>query len=176
MAFAIRMVDVWAADIRNRPGMLARLLEALTNAGAHLEFIVGRRVSENTSRVFIWPIHGARVLNAAQDVGMTVARGMHVLRIEGPDRPGLGAELTRTIAAAGINLRGVSGAAIGDRCVMYLGFATDGEARAAESVARRTLSGARKTTRPAPRKKAASRPKAAGPRRKAVARRARKSR
>ena len=41
-----------------------------------------------------------------------------------PDQPGLGAKLTRKLADAAINLRGLSAAAIGRQCVCYLAFDT----------------------------------------------------
>ena len=50
------------------------------------------------------------------------------MRIEGPDKPGLGAQLTCALAKAGINLRGLSAAAIGKRCVVYLALDTAADA------------------------------------------------
>jgi predicted amino acid-binding ACT domain protein len=44
------------------------------------------------------------------------------LRVEGPDQPGIGERMLRAIADLGINLRGVSAAAIGGRFVTYIGF------------------------------------------------------
>ncbi|NUQ49540.1 MAG: ACT domain-containing protein, partial [Phycisphaerae bacterium] len=97
MSTRISKVEVYAADLRNQPGMLARVLEALANAGADLEFIVARRVTGNTARVFMAPLKGARQLRAAADVDVRRAAGMHALRIEAADRPGFGAALTRRL-------------------------------------------------------------------------------
>ena len=133
MPYQVRMVPVWAVDVRNRPGLLARILESLTNAGAQLEFIVGRRVSENTSRVFIAPLKGDKQLSAAADLGLIAARGLHSVRIDGPDRAGLGADLTRALASHEINIRGISASTIGRRSVIYLAFESPGDAdRAAQ--------------------------------------------
>jgi predicted amino acid-binding ACT domain protein len=140
MAFSIKPVEVYVADTMNRPGMLARILEALAAAGANLEFVIARRVTENTSRAFVAPLKGARVLRAAADVGLVKAAGMHALRIEGPDRPGLGAAITRAIAAEGINIRGLSAASINKRSVCYIAFATKADVSAAMKAARKTLS------------------------------------
>ena len=41
---------------------------------------------------------------------------------EGPDRPGLAQQITRTIADAGINVSGLTGGRMGDRCVFYIRF------------------------------------------------------
>ncbi len=139
MAYEIGKVDVWAVDVLNQPGTLARALEALRNAGAQLEFVIARRAAENTSRVFLAPIKGAKQKQAAADVGITLASGMHAFRIEGPDRPGLGADLTRAIANQGINLRGVSAAVVGRRSVTYLAFDSEQDMKVAVTIVKKLL-------------------------------------
>ena len=139
MPYTIGKVDIWAADILNRAGMLARVLEALTNAGAQLEFLVARRLNENTSRVFLAPIKGAKQQRAAAEAGLARAAGMHSVRIEGPDRAGLGAEITRAVADQGINLRGASVAAIGRKAVFYLAVAKEEERKEAMRIVRKLL-------------------------------------
>jgi len=141
MAFTVTRIDVYAGDILNKPGTLARVLEALSNAGANLEFVIARRITGNTSRVFVAPLKGKAELKAAADVGLTRASGMHALRFEGPDRPGLGAWVTRSIASAGLNIRGLSTACLKKRCVCYLGFETEAEAVAAQKKLKAALAG-----------------------------------
>lgn len=137
MSLKVNPIAVWAVDVVNRPGMLARVLEGLRNVGANLEFVIARRVTPNTSRIFLAPLKGAAQARVAADLGLGPARGLHTLRVEGPDRPGAGADLTRALAAAGLNIRGLSSCAIGNRFVCYIAFATDSDARAAA----RTLAG-----------------------------------
>ncbi len=139
MPYTINKVDVWAGDILNRSGMLARVVEALTNAGAQLEFMIARRVNDKTSRVFLAPLKGAKQHRAASDVGLVRASGMHSLRIEGPDRAGLGAAITRAVADNGINLRGASAAAIGKKAVFYLAMESEQSLREATQVVRKLL-------------------------------------
>jgi hypothetical protein len=140
MAYKIGKVEVWAGDMMNRPGMLARVLEALSNAGADLEFVVARRVTANTSRAFVAPLTSAAQRRAAGDVGLVRTSGMHTLRIEGPDRAGLGARLTRALADAGINMRGLSSAAVARKSVCYIAFATAEEAGQAGKILKKALS------------------------------------
>lgn len=144
MSYKIAKVEVWAGDLVNRPGMLARVLESLKNAGASLEFVIARRASEHTSRVFVAPIKGKKQKQAAGDVGLVPATGMHAMRIDGPDRPGLGAELTRAIADKGINLRGVSAAALSKKCVTYVALETVDDMTAAMKIAKKTLASKKK--------------------------------
>lgn len=139
MAYTINKVEVWAADILNRPGTLACVLEGLANAGAQLEFMIARRVNDRTSRVFVAPIKGIKQKRAASDVGLVPAKGMHSLRIEGLDRAGLGSEITRAVAGKGINLRGASAAAIGRKAVFYLAVETEQARKDAASILRKLL-------------------------------------
>ncbi len=139
MSYAVKAVEVWAGDVRNKPGMLARILEALTQAGAELEFIVARRLTENTSRVFVAPLKGKKQRQAADAVGLVPAVGMHSLRIEGPDRGGLGAGICRAVADAGLNIRGFSAAAFGKKMVNYLAFSSEAEVQAAGKALRKIL-------------------------------------
>ena len=141
MAFTITKTDVYVVDVMNRPGMLARILEALTNAGAGLEFVIARRVTDNTSRIFVAPLQGTKVLRVAADAGLSRATGMHVLRVEGPDRAGLGAWITRGLAADGLNIRGLSAASIGRKCVCYVAFATADELKRAARILKSILRG-----------------------------------
>ena len=144
MAYKISIVDVWAGDIVNKPGMLARVLEGVSNAGAKLEFMIARKASDTTSRVFISPIKGKKVKQAAADVGLVPTQNMHALCIEGTDRPALGADITRAVAAQGINLRGASAAAIGKRAVVYLAFDSAEDSEKAAKIAKKAVKKSKK--------------------------------
>jgi predicted amino acid-binding ACT domain protein len=45
---------------------------------------------------------------------------IHSVRIEGVDRPGLGAKITRALGDSGISFRGISAVAIGRKFVSYV--------------------------------------------------------
>lgn len=136
MGYKIENVDVWAGDLMNRPERLARVLEAMAAAGAELEFLVVRRVTERTSRIFVAPVKGKKQKRAALDVGLVPADRMFAMRIVGSDRAGLGAEITRCIAAAGLNIRGASAATIGKKNAFYLAFQSDEERKTAAEALR----------------------------------------
>jgi len=122
MALKVTQTEVWAASIQDKPGGLAEKLEALAKAGAALDFVIARRSPDKpgTGVLFVAPLKGDKVLQAAKAAGFTRTDSLHSVRLEGPDQAGLGARLTRKLADAGINLRGLSAAAIGDRFVCYL--------------------------------------------------------
>lgn len=139
MSYKISKVDVWAADIPNRAGTLSGVLESMSDSGAMLEFMIARKLNNRTSRVFVAPIKGAKLQRAAKKAGLGRAKGMHSLRIEGPDRAGLGAKLAQAVAEKGINLRGVSAAAIGKKSVFYLAVESEKDLKSAMLVVRKAL-------------------------------------
>ena len=134
MKLKISRENVWAATIQDRPGGLAQKLDALAQAGADLDFFIARREHNKSGKgvVFVTPLKGAAVVKAARKVGFKQTRSLHSICVEASDKPGLAATLTMELAAAGINLRGCSGAALGRKCVMH--FAFDSAAAANKAV------------------------------------------
>ena len=126
MALLVERVDVWAASVKDEPGGLARLLAALREAGADLDFIIARRAHEKpgTGVVFVTPLRGDAEVAAAAELGFNVTTSVHSVRIEGENRRGLAAELTEKLAAVGINLRGFSAGVIGKRFIIYIALDT----------------------------------------------------
>lgn len=141
MAYTVKKVEVWAGEIADRPGGLASTLSALQAAGSNIEFVVARRAAEKpgTGVVFVTPIKGARQKAAAQQAGLSTSEGLHSVRVEGPDRAGLGAKMTDALGSAGINLRGISAAALGRRAVSYFAFDSGADADNAIRILKKVL-------------------------------------
>ena len=136
MSLTVERVDVWAATIEDEPGGLAQKLAPLSEAGADLAFAIARRAPEEpgTGVVFVTPLRGDAQTEAAEKAGFAVADSLHSVRIEGDNKPGIGAQLTGKLADAGINLRGLSAAVIGGRFIMYLALDTAKDAEKAIGV------------------------------------------
>ena len=136
MNLSMSKQTVWAATLKDEPGSLAGKLATLSDAGVNLDFVIARRSDRKKGEgvVFVTPIKGSKQIAAAKKAGFQKTESLHALRVEGADKPGLGAEMTRLIAEAEINLRGLSAAAIGNRCVVNLAFDTDEDARKARRV------------------------------------------
>ncbi len=64
---------------------------------------------------------------------------MNSLRLEGPDKPGLGARIARALAAAGLNLRGFSAASVARKGIAYFAFDTAEDAKKAASALKKEL-------------------------------------
>jgi hypothetical protein len=138
MDLQISQVEVWATSIEDRPGAAAEKLAALADAGANLEFIIARRThtKETGGVLFVTPLLGEEVRQAAGDAGFTVAEGLHSVRVDGRDEVGLGARITGALAEEGINMRGISAAALGDQAVWYFAFDSADDAARAEATIR----------------------------------------
>jgi hypothetical protein len=136
MDVLIERVDVWAAPIKDQPGGLAKVLAGLRDAGCDLDFVIARRSSEKPGEgvVFVTPIRGDAEVEAASNLGFNVTSSIHALRIEGDNEPGVGADMTRKLAAEGINLRGFSGAVLGAKYILFIGFDTEADAEKATRV------------------------------------------
>jgi predicted amino acid-binding ACT domain protein len=133
MSLKITKMEVWSGEMRDRPGGLAGVLRELASSGASLEMLVARRQPDKPGSgiVFLAPVKGRKAVSAAAVAGLSPTAGVSALRIEGSDRPGLGAKMTGAIADAGINLRGLSAAVVGGRFAAYMAFDSRSDAEKA---------------------------------------------
>ncbi len=132
MRVDVSRVEVWAVSIKDRPGTLAEKLEALAQAEVDLEFAIARRAKPGKSVAFVTPIKGPRQIRAARKAGFEKTKSLHGVRVATGNKPGFGAELTKRLADAGVNLRGLSGAAIGNRAIFHLAFDSSDDANKAK--------------------------------------------
>ena len=122
MAYKLDRVDVWAGSVKDKPGGAATVLAGLADAGANLEFVIARRDKKKTGVIFLAPLKGAKQTRTAKKLGLAKAETLQSLRLEGPDKSGLGATITCAVAEAGVNMRGISAAAMGRKTVVYFAF------------------------------------------------------
>ena len=134
MSLKIKRVDTWAATLKDKPGGLAEKLKALASAGVNLEFVIARRSPDRPGKgvVFVTPIKGAAGVRAARKAGFRRTTSLHSVRIEGADRKGQGARIAQALAAKGLNLRGLSAAAINKKFITHI--ALDSAAAAAKAM------------------------------------------
>ena len=138
MTFEISKEDVWVGEIEDRAGAVAEKLEAVTRVGVNLEFVIARRAPEKpgTGVVFMAPFRGESSVRTALQAGLSQWTSAATLRIEGPDRSGLGALIAWAVANEGISVRGISGAKLAHRSVFYLAFDSVADAdKASEALA-----------------------------------------
>lgn len=139
MAIKVSRSDVWMAVIDDRAGGAAEKLEALASAGADLEVVLARRTPEHPGQgiLFAGPIEGAKVTRAAEAAGFRRSDTIHGIRIEGGDKPGLGAKIARTLGQNGISFRGVNAMAIGKNFLSFVALDSADDAAKAVKVLRK---------------------------------------
>lgn len=139
MELSVERVDVWAATIDDKPGGLAKVLNALRDAGADLQFVVARRTPEASGKgiVFVAPLQGDTEIRAATQVGFSVTPSLHSVRVMGLDQLGIIAQLTQMLADGGINLRGISAAVLGTQFIAYLAVDSSDDAEKATDILQR---------------------------------------
>jgi hypothetical protein len=124
MSLEIHRVQVWSAEVPDRPGAAAGKLEYLARAGADLEFVFTRPQPGNPecAVLFLAPIKGPEQTKAARDAGLAPALDVAMLCVEGENRPGIGYDLMSRLAVAGINLAGLSISTVAGRFAAHLAF------------------------------------------------------
>jgi len=138
MTLKVQKLDTWAASLEDNPGSLAAKLGALAKGGANLQFVIARRAHERpgTGVVFVTPIQGSAARRAALKAGFTKTDKLHTVEVQGPDKAGRGAALAQVLAGGGLNLRGLSAAAIGKKFVCYIALDTQEDAAKAARLLR----------------------------------------
>jgi hypothetical protein len=136
MKLKVTRAEMWTATIEDRPGGAATILDPLAKAGANFEFAFSRRTPEMPGKglLFVLPVKGAKVLKAAEAVGLARTSGMHTVRIQGTDRPGTTAAVARALAGAGISFRAFSATAVGKSFSGFLALDSEDDALRAVAV------------------------------------------
>jgi hypothetical protein len=138
MVLKVQRVDTWAASLKDKSGSLAAKLGALADAGVNLEFVIARRAPDKpgTGVVFVTPIKGVAGCRAARLAGFNLTKSLHTLRIEGADRKGEVARVTWALAEQGLNVRGLSAAAINKKFVAHVALDNNADAAKAMRIVR----------------------------------------
>ena len=139
MTLKVSKAEVWTAAIVDRTGGAAEKIEPLTRAGANFEFVFARRTPESPGQglCMVAPVKGKKVEAAALAAGFTRAADIAALRVEGGNKAGSAAKVTRALADAGLSFRGLSAAAIGTKFVGYVAFDSAADAERAAKVLRK---------------------------------------
>jgi len=136
MPYEVTKMDVWTAEIEDRPGGLAEVLAPLAEAGVDLSFVLARRQPHIPGKgiVFISGVKGAKANRAATAAGFAKATDLAGIRVEGPNKAGVGHTICQALSEAGISLRGLAAGTIGNKCVFYLAFDSAADANKASRI------------------------------------------
>jgi len=96
------MMDL-TIEVDNEPGSLARVAQAISDAGVNIAAATCTRPGEKAELHILVP-HAEAARHALGISNLAVTREREVVVVEAPDQPGALADLARKVAAAGINL------------------------------------------------------------------------
>ena len=139
MALKVSKAEVWTTTIEDRSGGLGDKLAPLAAAGANFEFVFARRTPENPGKglAMVYPVKGTKVVKAAGGAGWEKSATIAALRVEGGNKPGIGAGMLKAMSDAGISFRGLSAAAVGRTFVCYVALDSAADAARAAALLRR---------------------------------------
>jgi hypothetical protein len=139
MKLKVERIDTWVAPLEDKPGSLTAKLNPLAKSRVNLEFVIARRAPDQPGMgvVFVTPIKGAAAIRAAREKGFRETKELSAIRIEGTDKPGQVAAAIQALSGAGLNLRGLSAAAIGKKFVAFIALDKQEDAAKAVSLLRK---------------------------------------
>jgi hypothetical protein len=136
MSFHLDRVHVWACEVPDEPGGVANRLHALAEAGANLQYVGTRRQPDRpgTGILYIAPVTGPEQIRAAKAVGMREVFTPVIVRVEGDNRAGLAARLTREWALADISFTGLTMTVLDSKFIGYAAFDNPADANKAATI------------------------------------------
>jgi len=90
-------------EVENRPGALAKVTAAISDAGVNISAVTCTRPSE-LAVLHILVKHPEAAKHALATAGMTITSEREVVVVDADDRPGVLADLARKVAEAGVNV------------------------------------------------------------------------
>lgn len=104
MDVEITKATYFSVDVEDRVGVLAQATEAVAAAGINLEALMGLPTGTGRAILAAIPDDPAKLRALAAQHGLTLKEGT-VFLVRGDDRPGALVDITKKIAAAGINIQ-----------------------------------------------------------------------
>jgi hypothetical protein len=145
MAVTVKKAILWRSEVDNSSGMLANILQPLSEAGADLQVVMAYRYrdGENKAAIELYPVSGKKSAAAAQTAGLAPS-SISTLVVEGDNRPGLGHAITRAVGGAGINMSFVMAQVVGRKYSAVFGFENEVDASKAATLIKRATARGKK--------------------------------
>ena len=113
MAETIRRVEYYYVVVPDKPGSGASVLGALQEAGVNLLAYLGFPSGRGKSQIDLVPEDPKAFKAIAQKAGLKLSRAKRAFLVEGDDRIGAVAEVTRRLAEAKVNVTAACATAAG---------------------------------------------------------------
>jgi hypothetical protein len=113
MAETIRRAEYYYVTVPDKPGAGAGVLSVLKEAGVNLVAYLGFPGGRGRAQLDLFPEDANALKKATQAAGFKLSKPKRAFLIQGDDRPGAVADLTRTLADAKINITAAAAACAG---------------------------------------------------------------
>jgi hypothetical protein len=113
MAETIKRVEYYYVVVPDKPGSGAAVLGPLQEAGVNLTAYLGFPAGRGKSQIDLVPEDPAALKQAAHKAGLKLSRAKRAFLVEGDDRIGAVADLTRRLAEAKVNITAACATAAG---------------------------------------------------------------
>ena len=145
MAVTVKKAILWCREVDNSPGILASVLQPLSEAGADLQVVMAYRYpgGENKAAIELYPVSGRKSGAAAQTAGLAPS-SISTLVVEGDNRPGLGHTIAEAVGKARINMSFVMAQVVGRRYSAVFGFENETDASKAATLIKRATARGKK--------------------------------
>src|SRR6267154_1488625 len=132
ITLTVKQVKLWVFHGGDRKGLLADALEPLAAAGVHLQIVMAYRFPTELDRaaIEVFPIDGPTAEAQARRIGFAVS-DTPCLLVEGDDRRGLGARISRAISDAKVSMAFLMAQVVGKKFSAAIGFESDEDATTA---------------------------------------------
>jgi len=135
MAVTVKKATLWRRELSNKPGTLADTLKPFAKAGVNLQLIMGYTFpAPGQGAVEVFPIADAKAEQCAKEAGLTPAKDISCVLVEGEDRAGIGYDIAEAVGKAGINLHFAMCQVVGQRYSGVFGFGSESDAQTAEKL------------------------------------------
>jgi hypothetical protein len=145
MPVTVKHITLWRAEVENKPGVLARTLEALAAAGADLHIVMGYRYprGEDKAAIEVYPVTTKKSVAAAQAAGLGTS-SIPSLLVEGDNKPGLAHAVAKALGDAGINVGFLVAQVVGRRYSAVVGFENEVDANTAAALIKKATAARKK--------------------------------
>ena len=145
MSITVKSIALHRTETEDRRGLLADVLAPLAAAGGQLRIVMGYKTAAGTGRAVLelYPVAGKRATAAAAAAGLAPS-GIPTLLVEGDDRPGLGHDLTRAVADAGVDVHFLVAQVVGRKFSAVAGFGSAEDAKKAGTAMKKAAAAKRR--------------------------------
>jgi hypothetical protein len=139
--FTIKKFPIWSVEIDDVEGATTGLFKLLADAGANIEFALGRPQTERPGKaiLFVSPIKGKEQEAAARQADFIPRPDVVGIQVQGPNKVGGNFRLTAALAHANLAVRALLTTVDDDRFTAVFALNSDKDADEAAKVLRKVL-------------------------------------